>query len=231
MRTLKLSEVIVDEQIQPRAAGLNVPTVTEYAEVYRSGGKMPPGVVYQNGDGKNWLSQGFHRHAGAKEAGLTELPFEVRKGGFEDAKLDAAASNSSHGLKRTNKDKQRAVAFVLELRPDWTDAKIAEHCGVTDMMVSDLRAELAATAPEPELQDSCNSAAKAKRGKPNKKKDQAKAIAKALKDDPARDDDDVAKEVKCKPALVKRIRRSLVEKGLITRFTKQKLTIKAKPAG
>jgi hypothetical protein len=53
--------------------------------------------------------------------------------------------NKSHGLRRTNDDKRRAVAATLEheLSKEWSSSRIAEHCGVNQDMVRRLRSTLA----------------------------------------------------------------------------------------
>lgn len=225
VETIRLADVSADERLQTRASGLDEAVIGEYAAAFKAGEKMPPGVVYRDAAGVNWLSQGFHRQAGARLAGLVELPYEVRAGEFADAKLDAAASNKTHGLRRTNEDKRRAVRFVLEIRPDWTDSRIAEHVGVSLNFVTDIRAEVAATdspdEPEGEISSddisSPNDTEGGRRGPKRKKPNHAIAIARLLRQDHERADDDVAREVGCGKKLVERIRRALVEKGQIPR--------------
>lgn len=225
LATLLIDNVTADESLQPRAAGLHAPTVDEYAEAYRLDKSLPPGVVYLATDGTNWLSQGFHRRAGAIKAGLTELDFEIREGTRDDAKLDAASSNAAHGLKRSNEDKRRAVRFVLELRPEWADEKAAEHVGVTRQMIGDVRAELAAEAEtatvavsESEEEAEAERDHRGSRGPKSKKEDHGRAIARALKKDHTQDDETIADEIGCKVALVARIRRNLTEQGVIPRI-------------
>lgn len=52
------------------------------------------------------------------------------------------------GLRRTNKDKRRAVEKALCLRPKTSDRAIAEHCGVSDRMVNNVRAEATANCSQ-----------------------------------------------------------------------------------
>ena len=67
VKTLKLSAIEVDSTIQPRVNGLNPDVVAEYAEAMRDGARFPPIVVYEDGAGSCWLSEGFHRVAAAVE--------------------------------------------------------------------------------------------------------------------------------------------------------------------
>lgn len=56
--------------------------------------------------------------------GRKTIVVDVRNGNREAALLHAMASNQSHGLKRTNADKRRAVSETLKIVPGWTDGKI-----------------------------------------------------------------------------------------------------------
>jgi ParB-like chromosome segregation protein Spo0J len=117
--------------------------VDEYAEVLRQGGQFPCVVVFF--DGKDyWLADGFHRVAAAKKVGRTEVGCEVRPGTRRDAVLFGAGANATHGLRRTNEDKRRAVTVLLQDQEwaQWSDREIARHCGVSQPFVSKLRVEL-----------------------------------------------------------------------------------------
>ena len=62
------------------------------------------------------------------------------RGQFDDAKLDAAGSNGTHGLRMTNADKRRAAQFVLR-RSGATAGRPPRR---VRRFLGDLRAELAA---------------------------------------------------------------------------------------
>ncbi len=52
-----------------------------------------------------------------------------------------AGANRSHGLRRTNADKERAVKTALQERPHFSDRAIAGHCGVSPSFVGKCRSE------------------------------------------------------------------------------------------
>jgi hypothetical protein len=61
-----------------------------------------------------------------------------------DAVLFSVGANASHGLRRTNEDKRRAVTVLLtDLEwAKWGDMKVAKHAAVSQPFVSSLRKEL-----------------------------------------------------------------------------------------
>jgi hypothetical protein len=80
---------------------------------------------------------GFHRVLAARQAGLGELPAEVRSGNQGDALLYCMSANAGHGLPRSNADKRKAVALLLADPPwnTWNDHEIARHCRVSCRLV------------------------------------------------------------------------------------------------
>lgn len=119
-----------DGGTQPRAEISNE-VVQDYAQDMLQGAKFPAVVVFYDG-AAYWLADGFHRVAAAKVARLTEIDADVRQGSLEDAKWYSYSVNQSHGLRRTNADKRRAVEAALA-HPNArgkTDHDIAKHCGV-----------------------------------------------------------------------------------------------------
>jgi ParB-like chromosome segregation protein Spo0J len=79
----------------------------------RDGAQFPPLVVLHDGEAY-WLAEGFHRFNAAREAELETIACEVRSGSLRDAILHSAGANATHGLRRTNADKRRAVSILLE---------------------------------------------------------------------------------------------------------------------
>jgi hypothetical protein len=61
-----------------------------------------------------------------------------------------AGANGSHGLKRTNEDKRRAVMCLLEDEEwsGWSNSEIARRCGVNHHMVAGMRPSLGETPSE-----------------------------------------------------------------------------------
>lgn len=145
-RILKLSQIRLDGNTQPRVE-LDEGLIVEYKEAYQSKAEMPPLEVMFDG-ASYWLWDGFHRRWGAERAGLEKLPCNVTNGTREDAQWASYGANKSHGLRRFNCDKQKAVKAALRHPngPKMSDRQIAEHCGVGSTMVLKYRSELTATA-------------------------------------------------------------------------------------
>ena len=136
---LALDQITVDVGTQMRHA-LDEDTLADYAEAMVAGAVFPPVVVFFDGDTR-WLSDGFHRYHAAGRAGHTTLLAEQRVGTRRDALFYACSANASHGLRRTNEDKRKAVTTMLEDAEwgGWSNVTIAEHCGVSERLVRSLR--------------------------------------------------------------------------------------------
>lgn len=139
---LNLRSIRIDGGTQSRAE-LNHATVDEYSEAMAEGDTFPPIVVFFDGS-SYWLADGFHRYFGADHAGLTEIQAEVLHGTQQDAQLFSFSVNAAHGLRRTNADKRKAVMGALQhpVSGQWSDNKIAKHCGVSHPTVASVRASL-----------------------------------------------------------------------------------------
>lgn len=139
---LNLRSIRIDGGTQSRAE-LNNTTVEEYTEAMLEGDTFPPIVVFFDG-ASYWLADGFHRYFGADHAGLDEVDAEVRQGTQQDAQLFSFGVNASHGLRRTNADKRKAVTGALQhqVSGQWSDRQIAKHCGVGHQLVGHVRRSL-----------------------------------------------------------------------------------------
>lgn len=139
--TLPIDAIKITGGTQSRVA-LNDDTVADYAEVIRLGGELPPVVAFNDGGSAGlWLADGFHRYHAHLRAGAMEIACDVRSGTLRDAVLYSAGANASHGLRRTNDDKRRAVSILLsdEEWSKWSDREIARICGVGNKFVGDVR--------------------------------------------------------------------------------------------
>lgn len=133
--SINIGKVRTDGGTQPRAA-VYQNVIDEYAEALSGGAIFPPVVVYYDGS-DYWLADGFHRHAGHKKAGRSEITADIRQGTRRDAVLYSVGANSQHGLRRTNEDKRRAVLTLLQ-DAEWARKGyrwIASKCAVSDFMV------------------------------------------------------------------------------------------------
>lgn len=136
---LSLSQIRIDGGMQSRVE-LNNTTVEEYSEAMADGAEFPPVVVFFDG-ASHWLADGFHRYFGAEQAGLESIAADVRQGTQLDGQLFSFGVNASHGLRRSNADKRKAVTGALQhpVSGKWSDRQIAKHCGVGNQLVGDVR--------------------------------------------------------------------------------------------
>lgn len=136
---VSIAAIRIDGGTQPRAE-LNQTAVSEYAEAMTAGATMPPVTLFFDGS-SYWLADGFHRYHATRKIGAMKIAADVREGTQRDAILHSAGSNGTHGLRRTNEDKRRAVQSLLDDDEwsQWSDRKIAEHCGVSAPFVSAIR--------------------------------------------------------------------------------------------
>ncbi len=118
-------------------------TVREYADEMAAGTAFPPVVVYHDGT-DYWLGDGFHRVEAARKLEHETIDAEVRDGDARQAILHGIGSNASHGLRRTQADKRRAVERLL--RDDewskWSNRKIGKAARVDHKTVEKHRREL-----------------------------------------------------------------------------------------
>lgn len=139
MNTINIADIRVNGGTQSRAT-LDRAVVSDYAEAVRDGATFPPIVVFFDGS-SYWLADGFHRYEAYSAAQVYAVPADVRQGTQRDAILFSVGANASHGLRRTNDDKRRAVLTLLN-DPEWSkwsDREIARACGVGNRFVGDLR--------------------------------------------------------------------------------------------
>ncbi|CUI09812.1 biosynthesis of aminoglycoside antibiotics [Janthinobacterium sp. CG23_2] len=138
IQKLRLDHINILAGTQSRA-GTNDDTVKEYKEALQQGAEFPPVVVFSDGsESGRWLADGFHRYLAHDKAGLSEITCDVRIGTLRDAKLFSNGANGTHGLPRTNADKNRAVMNMLadDEWKTWSQEQIAKACRVSTGLVS-----------------------------------------------------------------------------------------------
>jgi uncharacterized ParB-like nuclease family protein len=130
------------EVIQSRAA-LHTDTVNEYVESIND---LPAAEAIREGE-KFYVWDGAHRAAAHRQAGKKSMLCNVRVGTKRDAILLSLGANVSHGLRRTNEDKRRAVSIAIadEEWKSWSDERIASACAVGRHLVREIRASLTCT--------------------------------------------------------------------------------------
>lgn len=139
VKLLNISDIKTHADTQSRVE-LNQDTVAEYAESYQSRASFPPVVVFDDGE-SHWLADGYHRYEAARLVKLTQIKAEVYKGSLQDAVWHSLGANTTHGLRRTNADKEKVVKTALRLDDykNQSSRAIADHCGVSHTFVEKIR--------------------------------------------------------------------------------------------
>lgn len=154
---LPLTALIRDSRVQPRES-INATVVSEYAAAMAKipaiedagleAEHFPPIKAFcEERDGREfyWLADGWHRVLAAEEKGDATILADIQRGDVYDAIMFASGSNATHGLRRTNRDKHRAVRMLLDhptvIREQWSDVRVAVQAGVGTTLVRFVRAE------------------------------------------------------------------------------------------
>jgi hypothetical protein len=144
---LNLGVIRIDGGTQPRAE-LRQDVVEDYAELMRAGAAFPPVSVFYDGQ-DYWLADGFHRfHAWRRARPEQPIDVDVIQGTLDDARWYSYGVNKTHGLRRTNVDKERAVRTALQhpKAAGLSNVQLAEHCGVHERTVRRYREKSEAAA-------------------------------------------------------------------------------------
>ena len=139
---LKLSEITIDQDIQPRVS-LDQHVLVNYKERMKEGDVFPAVVVYDDGN-KKWLADGFHRYRSHQDLKRATIDVELRKGSKREAILCAIEANKKHGLRLSNADKRKCVLILLQDKKwrDWSNRKIASTAGVSSTLVNNIQSEM-----------------------------------------------------------------------------------------
>lgn len=140
IKELLILSIRTDCGIQSRK-NINEAYIAELTELMKSGVKLPEIDVYNDGTDV-WMADGFHRIIAAVRAEKKTISANIHKGTLKDAKIHSIGANKIHGLRRTNEDKNHCVEMAMEVMPERSDRFIAEHIGVSNVMVSGIRARL-----------------------------------------------------------------------------------------
>jgi hypothetical protein len=152
LRRIPRAAIKIDPPIQQRVAGTSQEVVDDYARAMRDGDAFPPIIVFSD-DGVNYcLVDGYHRFDAYRLAhpDVQEIECEVYTGDHDDALIWACGANARHGLRRTRLDKLKAVITLLRINrcSDWSDRRVAEHCGVSHPFVAKVRREHVEKLPD-----------------------------------------------------------------------------------
>ncbi len=138
IRSIRLAD-IQDGGAQMRVE-MKPDVVLDYADDMAAGTTFPPVVVYHDGT-CYWLGDGFHRVEAARKLDRETIEAEVRDGDARQAILHGIGANASHGLRRTQADKRRAVERLLRDQEwsKWSNRKIGEVARVDHKTVAKVR--------------------------------------------------------------------------------------------
>ena len=140
IKKILISEIVTDAGTQTRVE-TNEKTIESYSEEMKDGVRFPPIIVFH--DGKTYYcADGFHRILAASRIERNNIDCDVRKGSLLDAIKFALGANASHGLRRTNADKNNAVEIACKNFADVTDREIARICAVSQPFVSKIRPQV-----------------------------------------------------------------------------------------
>jgi len=145
-----LSKIQRDPACRSRAGQPNPVVVGEFADAIRNGTDFPPVDLFFDDDGKYWPGDGHYRIAATELAGRGDILARVRPGGKREAILFGCGANATHGLRRTNRDKRKAVLTLLAdpIWSNWSNREVARRCGVVEAYVRKLKGEGAHNAHE-----------------------------------------------------------------------------------
>jgi hypothetical protein len=146
---VKLSSIRIDGGTQSRA-NVSDAVVEDYAAAMADGAAFPKMVVFYDG-ADHWLADGFHRHKAYLKACIASVEADVRQGTRREAILFSVGANATHGHRRTNDDKRRAVLTLLndEEWGTWSDREIGRRAAVSNQFVSNLRLSVNGGQMEP----------------------------------------------------------------------------------
>ena len=89
--------------------------IKDYMEALQEGAIFPPVDVYCEENSERYiLADGFHRLHAYVDAGRTEIPVNIFRGGMHEALIHALGANHNHGLRLTNADKRHAIQVALK---------------------------------------------------------------------------------------------------------------------
>jgi hypothetical protein len=135
--------------------------VNNLKAAYEAGENVPPVDLFEarvpektSDDGlenpeqriRYFIGDGWHRFHALRELGHAVIPAIVHSGGRREALKCALGANSGFGLRRTNKDKRKAVEVAIREFARLSNRAIAELCKVSHEMVNSIRAQLADSA-------------------------------------------------------------------------------------
>ena len=142
--TIPYAQINADRALQMREVHSDGDQIDNLVEAYGSDpGAVPPIDVFEGeGEQPYYIGDGWHRYFALGQLRRGEVPARVHPGGRPAALKHALGANAAHGLRRTNKDKRKAVTVALGEWPKLSDRAIAEICKVSHTTVIRIRKEV-----------------------------------------------------------------------------------------
>ena len=140
---LPIDLIRTDAGTQMRVA-ICAKTLTDYVDTVDD---LPPITVFLV-DGKYILADGFHRLGAYKCCGRDTIPCEIKEGTLDDVREFACCANITHGLRRSDADKRKAVEefFKIPGREDLTNSEVSRKLNVSPRVIKDIRNNLGVKA-------------------------------------------------------------------------------------
>jgi len=106
--------------------------------------ELPPITVFKDGEfDRYFIGDGWHRFLAHKCSNKKLIKADIRPGGKAAALRHALGANSEHNaLRRTSRDKRKAVKIALTIFPKASLRELAEICRVHHQTVSNIKALL-----------------------------------------------------------------------------------------
>jgi ParB-like chromosome segregation protein Spo0J len=145
---LPITDITIDPELQSRAA-MSDSAIQDYCEALKRGVALPPvQVVKDVGGSRIRLVDGFHRLAAYQKLERNVIPAQITVGDQATAIELAVTANATHGLQRTNADKQKAIKLFLSQpgKASLADRAVADKLNVSNKTVARVRAELEANS-------------------------------------------------------------------------------------
>ncbi len=141
--SLKIEEISIDADIQPRVGGLDADHVRALEETPEA---WPP-VVAVLRDGAYVLVDGFHRFAAAQNLELEAVPVRVIDLPVDgDLHSLAFALNAEHGRPLSLTDRRAFAERLLRAHPEVSNMEVSRRAGLSPTTVAGIRDALEARA-------------------------------------------------------------------------------------
>ena len=138
--TLPLERLVLDAGTQVRAA-IKPRVVELYARALAHGDRFPRVVVFRV-DGRDVLSDGFHRVYASRRARRSTIEADVRNGTLDDALWFALGATRANGARVHPGDKRCALEIAYRAWPGVQAVRLAAHVGCGASYANTVRAEV-----------------------------------------------------------------------------------------